>query len=63
MIASETHLYVIGANGRVTSLKLGTGDFQWGDDLGGRIGTAPIVTGNKMFVTTGLRNIYGYQIE
>ena len=63
MIASETHLYVIGANGRVTSLNLGTGDFQWGDDLGGRIGTAPIVTGNKMFVTTGLRNIYGYQIE
>lgn len=63
MIASETHIYVIGTNGRVSSLDIGTGDYQWGDDMGSRIGTAPIVTGNKMFVVTGLHNLYGYQIQ
>lgn len=63
MIASETHIYAFGANGRVTSLDIGTGDYQWGDDLGSRLSTAPIVIGNKMYVATGLRNIYGYQIQ
>lgn len=63
MIASETNVYVFGANGRITSLDIGNGTYQWGDDLGGRLSTAPIVTGNKMYVATGLRNIYGYQIQ
>ena len=63
MLASETNLYVIGTNGRVSALDIGSGKFQWGDNLGSRIGTAPIVNGNKMFVATGLRNIYMYRIE
>jgi outer membrane protein assembly factor BamB len=63
LIASETNLYVFGADGRVTCWDTGTGDYQWGDDLGGRINTPPIIVGNKMFVATGLRNVYGYQIQ
>jgi outer membrane protein assembly factor BamB len=63
MIASETNIYVFGANGRITSLDVGTGTYQWGDDLGSRLSTSPIVVGNKMYVSTGLRNIYGYQIQ
>lgn len=63
MVASETSLYVIGAGGRISTLSIGTGDYQWGDDLGGRIGTSPTIVGNKMFVSTGLQNIYGYLIK
>ena len=63
IIASETALYVVGTNGRVSAIDIGTGQFQWGDNLGGRIATAPIVTGNRMYVATGLRNLYAYKIQ
>ena len=63
MVASETSLYVIGTNGRIMAVDIATGGYQWGDDLGGRVGTAPIVTGNKMYVATGLQNLYGYKIQ
>jgi outer membrane protein assembly factor BamB len=63
MVASETSLYVIGTNGRVLAVDIANGEYQWGDDLGGRVGTAPIVTGNKMYVATGLQNLYGYKIQ
>ena len=63
IVASETSLYVIGTNGRVMAIDIATGDYQWGDSLGSRIGTAPIVTGNKMFIATGLQNLYGYKIQ
>jgi outer membrane protein assembly factor BamB len=63
IVASETALYVVGTNGRISALDISTGAFQWGDDLGSRIGTAPIVNGDRMYVTTGLRNLYAYKIQ
>ena len=63
MVASETSLFVIGNNGRISALDIGSGAYQWFDALGSRIATAPIISENQMFVTTGLHNIYGYQIQ
>jgi outer membrane protein assembly factor BamB len=63
MLASETYLYVISTNGRVSALDSGNGNFQWGDNLGSRIGTSPIVISDQMYVGTGLRNIYAYKIQ
>jgi outer membrane protein assembly factor BamB len=63
IVASETGLYVIGNSGRVSALDIATGGALWYDDLGSRIATAPIISGNKMFVATGLHNLYGYIIK
>jgi outer membrane protein assembly factor BamB len=63
IIASETALYVVAANGRLSSIEISSGQFNWSDNLGGRIATAPIVTGDRMYVVTGLRNIYAYKIH
>lgn len=63
MLASETQLYVISTNGRVSALDAGSGKFHWGDSLGSRIGTAPIVSSDQMYIATGLKNIYAYKIQ
>jgi outer membrane protein assembly factor BamB len=63
MLASETYLYVIGTNGRISALDSSSGQFQWGDNLGSRIGTAPIVNSDQMYIGTGFRNIYAYKIQ
>lgn len=63
MVASETGVYVIGNSGRISALDIATGVALWYDDLGSRIATAPIISGNKMFVASGLHNLYGYLIK
>jgi outer membrane protein assembly factor BamB len=63
MMASETHLYVMSTNGRITALESSSGNYEWADNLGGRIGTPPIVNGDQMYISTGLRNIYAYKIQ
>jgi outer membrane protein assembly factor BamB len=63
LVASESVLYAIGNSGRVTAIDIGSGEYQWGDDLGGRVSVPPIVTSDRMYIATGLKNLYGYRIQ
>lgn len=62
IVTGETLIYSIGADGRVVAIDQATGEFAWTDDLGSRIASPPIVTEDSMFITTGLRNVYGYKL-
>ncbi len=63
MVASETSLFIAANNGRLSSLDVTNGAYQWFDSLGSRLSTAPIISANRIYVATGLRNIYGYKIQ
>ena len=62
IVTGETVTYAVGAAGRVTALDNTTGTILWADDLGGDIASPPIVGDDRMYISTGLRNIYGYKI-
>ncbi|MCX6116991.1 MAG: PQQ-binding-like beta-propeller repeat protein [Proteobacteria bacterium] len=62
IVVGETSVFAIGTDGRVIALELAEGQVLWTDDLGGIIASAPIVTEDRMYISTGLRNIYGYKL-
>ena len=62
IVAGETLIYSIGADGRIVAIDQASGEIAWAEDLGGRIASPPIVTEDRMFITTGLRNVYGYKL-
>ncbi len=62
VIAGETLVYAIATDGRIVAIDQITGETVWAEDLGGRVASPPIVTEDRMYITTGLRNVYGYKL-
>lgn len=62
IVAGETLIYSIGNDGRIVAIDQASGQVAWAEDLGSRIASPPIVTEDRMFITTGLRNVYGYKL-
>jgi outer membrane protein assembly factor BamB len=60
LVPAETRLISIGSDGRIIALDIADGSKVWAEDLGGRIGAQPFVSADKMYVSTGQRNLYGY---
>lgn len=59
--AIEEFVFVTGADGNVYALSP-SGELQWYDKLDARLMSHPIFAGDKMYVPTGLKNIYAYKI-
>jgi outer membrane protein assembly factor BamB len=62
IVVGETSLFAIANDGRIFTIDLSDGRIVWVDDLGSRIASPPIVTENRMYISTGLRNMYGYRL-
>jgi outer membrane protein assembly factor BamB len=58
----ENAVYAIANDGRMFALDMTNGQILWIEDLGSRIAAPPILTENKMYISTGLRNVYGYKL-
>lgn len=59
---SESKVYVTGATGAVAALKISDGSLEWFDNLDGAIHAQPIAFGNTLYIPTGLKVLYGYQM-
>lgn len=62
IVVGETLVYSIGTDGRIVAIDQSSGETAWVEDLGGRIACPPIVTEDRMYITTGLHNVYGYKL-
>ena len=58
-----TNIYVIGTNGYLLQLDKTTGSIIWSDTLRARISSPPLLIGDKLYISTGLRNIYSYALN
>lgn len=59
---SESKVYVTSATGAVAALKISDGAFEWLDNLDGAIHAQAIAFGDILYIPTGLKVLYGYQM-
>lgn len=62
LIVGETTVYAIATDGRIFAMDIASGSIIWIEDLGSRIAAPPILTEDRMYISTGLRNVYGYKL-
>lgn len=62
LIVGESHLYAIATDGRIFAIDITSGEIAWIEDLGSRVAAPPIVTNDRMYISTGLRNVYGFKL-
>lgn len=56
-------LYVGGTGGKIVAVRISDGLRLWSDDLEGSLTSRPVLSGDKIFYSTGLKVHYGYQIQ
>ena len=59
---SESKVYVTSTTGAVAALKISDGAFAWLDNLDGAIHAQAIAFDNTLYIPTGLKVLYGYQM-
>ncbi len=61
MYSDDQRLMCATSDGNVTVFDRETGEPLWFDQLGGRIAHKPLLYKDSIFLSTGLKNIYGYK--
>ncbi|MBP9707817.1 MAG: PQQ-binding-like beta-propeller repeat protein [Oligoflexales bacterium] len=56
-------IYVLSANGQIVAMDPKSGAMIWIDDLGGRLAAEPFIWNGGIYITSGLNNLYSYQIR
>lgn len=59
----ETRLYTAGSSGRINALDSQTGTVYWYDQIEGAIASKPVYVDKKLYFSTGLKVLYGYQMR
>jgi len=62
LVVGETNIYSISTDGRLFAIDLASGAISWIEDLGSRIAAPPIVLEDRLYISTGLRNVYGFKL-
>ncbi len=63
LTATEEGILASGSQGRITYLDADQGKMRWHDDIAGAPTTPPLVVDKHVFVVSGMKAIYGYQVS
>ncbi|SMF55001.1 PQQ-binding-like beta-propeller repeat protein [Pseudobacteriovorax antillogorgiicola] len=58
----EKIVYVGGTGGRISALDTKTGQLLWADDVEGALSRTPVLFGDILYFSTGLKVLYGYKV-